>query len=302
LKLALETPILFLIFNRPDTTYKVFESIAQQQPSKLYIAADGPRSSKVGEDLLCQNTRKIVSKIDWPCEVKTLFRDQNLGCRQAISGAIDWFFDHEEEGIILEDDCLPHPDFYRFCVSMLERYRQEERVMHITGDNFQGGLKHGNASYYFSGYAHIWGWATWKRAWRLYNVNMTYEEASEIIDKHFKNYFEKKYWKIVAQKVKSGEFNTWDYQWAFTLWKYNGLAIIPNNNLVSNIGFGESSTHLVDENHIFSNLKFSPLGELTFNDEIKINEKADQITNKRMFIPPLGKIIWNKIKKLLKIR
>ncbi len=294
--MALHTPILFLIFNRPDTTFKVFESIAQQQPSKLYIAADGPRSDKHGEDLLCQNTRDIVTQINWPCEVKTLFREQNLGCRHAISEAIDWFFEQEEEGIILEDDCLPHPDFFRFCVSMLDRYRHEEKVMHISGDNFQGGIIHGNSSYYFSGYAHIWGWATWRRAWKKYNVNMSYEEAVEIIDHHFNGFVERKYWKLVAKKVKTGEFNTWDYQWAFTLWKFKGLAIIPNVNLISNIGFGESSTHLGDANHIFANMPSSSIGEIIENEALIINQKADKITSKRMFIPPFQKIIWHKIK------
>ena len=294
--LALNTPILFLIFNRPDTTRLVFEEIAKQQPSKLYIAADGPRTERVGEIELCHATRKIVDNITWPCEVKRLFREQNLGCKIAISGAINWFFDHEEEGIILEDDCLPNPDFFSYCEAMLDRYRTNDKVMHISGDNFQDGIKHGANSYYFSSYAHIWGWATWKRAWNKYSIGLTLEESTSIIERKFKRYLERKYWKMVAAKLQSGEFNTWDYQWAFTLWKYEGLAIIPNVNLISNIGFGESSTHLKDKNHKFSKMGTAPLGKLVFNDKLEINKKADIITTKKMFIPPLYKIVWMKLK------
>lgn len=293
--LALKTPILFLIFNRPDTTQRVFEQIAKQQPLKLYIAADGPRESRTGELDLCEATRKIVETITWPCEVKRLFREENLGCKKAVSSAISWFFENEEEGIILEDDCLPHPDFFGFCEAMLNRYRNTEKVMHISGNNFQEGVKHGDSSYYFSSYAHIWGWATWKRAWNKYSIGLTQEESTAIIEVKFKHYLERKYWKMVAAKLHSGEFNTWDYQWTFTLWKHDGLAIIPNVNLVSNIGFGAASTHLPDKDHIFSNMSFSQMGELTFNDALNINEKADKITTKKMFIPPLYKIIWMKL-------
>ncbi len=300
--LALKTPILFLIFNRPDTTQKVFEQIAKQKPERLYIAADGPRDLKKGELQLCEATRKIVESITWPCEVKRLYRENNLGCKIAISGAINWFFEQEEDGIILEDDCLPHQDFFSFCEVMLARYRHTEKIMHISGNNFQDGVRYGEGSYYFSSYAHIWGWATWKRAWNKYSIGLTLEESTAIIEVKFKHYLERKYWKMVAAKIQSGEFNTWDYQWAFTLWKHEGLAIIPNVNLISNIGFGASSTHLADKDHIFSNMSFSQMGELTFNDELIINEKADKITTKKMFIPPLYKIIWMKLKGKLGIR
>ncbi len=294
--LALKTPILFLIFNRPDTTQRVFEQIALQKPLKLYIAADGARESKTGEFDLCETTRKIVETITWPCEVKKLFREENLGCKIAISSAINWFFEQEEEGIILEDDCLPHPDFFNFCEAMLDRYRTNDKVMHISGNNFQEGLRHGESSYYFSSYAHIWGWATWKSAWKKYSLLLNPEEANALIDKRFKHFLERKYWRMVVAKLQSGEFNTWDYQWTMALWKYEGLAIIPNINLISNIGFGEASTHLQDKNHRFSNMEAQPLGKLIFNDNFIVNEKADHIMTKKMFVPPLYKIVWLKLK------
>ena len=138
----LKSPVLFLVFNRPDTTRRVLEAIRQAQPSQLFIAADGPREGKSGEAEKCADVRRIVNEgIDWDCEVKTLFRDKNLGCKVAVSRAIDWFFEHVEEGIILEDDCLPHPTFFRFCEELLNKYRDDERIGQISGDNFQFGKK-----------------------------------------------------------------------------------------------------------------------------------------------------------------
>ena len=156
----LETPVLFLVFNRPDTTAQVFEAIRQAKPPRLYVASDGAREDKEGELEKVKQVREIVSQVDWNCEVKTLFRDKNLGCKIAVSSAIDWFFEQEEMGIILEDDCLPHPTFFRFCQELLERYRDDERIGMISGNNFQFGRKCTDYSYYFSMYSHIWGWAS----------------------------------------------------------------------------------------------------------------------------------------------
>jgi hypothetical protein len=167
-----KSPILFLIFNRPDTTKAVFESIKSIKPLKLYIAADGARGNKLGEDLLVEETRAIIQSVDWECEVKTLFRKENLGCKVAVSSAIDWFFENEEQGIILEDDCLPDASFYGFCENLLDYYKNDERVFHISGNNFQDGIIRGDGSYYFSKYNHSWGWATWRRVWKTYDVNM----------------------------------------------------------------------------------------------------------------------------------
>ena len=183
-----QTPILFLIFNRPDTTKLVFESIKRIKPAKLYIAADGARKHKVGEDLLCKETRSIIDLIDWECEIKTLLRTENLGCKIAVSSAIDWFFENEEQGIILEDDCLPNESFFNFCEQLLNQFKENKEIMHISGNNFQDGITRGDGSFYFSKYNHIWGWATWKRAWKLYNVKLEIEDKKEIeifIEKNF---------------------------------------------------------------------------------------------------------------------
>ena len=160
---VLDTPVLFLVFNRSDTATQVFEKIRQVRPSRLYVAGDGPREGYNEEEKVAK-AREIATRVDWPCEVKTLFRDKNLGCAHGCSNAISWFFQHEEKGIILEDDCVPHLDFFTFCENLLDRYAEDERVTVVSGNNFQKGKWRGDASYYFSKFPHIWGWATWRRA------------------------------------------------------------------------------------------------------------------------------------------
>ena len=161
-----KSAVLFVVFNRPDTTKRVFEAIRLAKPKRLYITTDGPRPNMPDDVQLCKQTREIVSVVDWDCEVKTLFREENAGCKNGVSAAINWFFDHEEEGIILEDDCLPANSFFKFCDTLLEKYRYDTRVRHITGCNLQFGKKWGDASYYFSNLTNGWGWASWRRAWR----------------------------------------------------------------------------------------------------------------------------------------
>jgi hypothetical protein len=171
--LPLQTPVLFVIFNRLDTTNIVFKAIRKAQPKKLYIAADGPRPGNVSDEEKCTSIRKLVINVDWDCELKTLFREENLGCGLGPASAYDWFFEHEEEGIILEDDCLPDPSFFIYCQELLEKYRHDTKIMHITGSNFQKGWQNDeDYSYYFSSYPHEWGWATWRRAWKLYDFKV----------------------------------------------------------------------------------------------------------------------------------
>ncbi|MFA5158289.1 MAG: hypothetical protein WC451_03855 [Patescibacteria group bacterium] len=253
-----KTAILFLIFNRPETTKRVFDAIKKYQPKKLYLAADGPRSDKIGEKELCQKTRAIVNEIDWDCEVSTLFREKNLGLKVAVSSAIDWFFKNENEGIILEDDCLPNPTFFRYCSELLEKYRNVDQVKMISGDNFQFGWKNSDDSYYFSKYCNIWGWATWKRAWKEYDLEMkSYPEfvKSNKIDQVFKDKSVRRYWRAVLDRVFSAEINTWDYQWVFCVWSHNGLAINPSINLVANLGCNSGTNTAGQENSEVADMK-----------------------------------------------
>ncbi|CAK8724883.1 Hemolytic protein HlpA-like protein [Candidatus Electrothrix laxa] len=239
--------ILFLVFNRPGTTKKVFEAIRQAQPSKLYVAADGARSDIVGEEKKVQEVRCIATNVDWDCEVKTLFRDQNLGCKMAVSSAITWFFEHEEEGIILEDDCLPDQTFFPYCEELLERYRNDTRIMAISGDNFQQGKKRTEYSYYFSRYNHVWGWASWRRAWKFYDKELlSWPEIKSyglLNDIAGGNEALANYWGNIFDTCYTGQIDTWDYQWMFSCWIQSGLTILPNVNLISNIGFDVHATH-----------------------------------------------------------
>lgn len=301
-----QTPILFLIFNRPDTTKLVFESIRSIKPAKLYIAADGARKHKVGEDLLCQESRSIIDLIDWECEIKTLFRPENLGCKIAVSSAIDWFFENEEQGIILEDDCLPNESFYNYCETLLNYYVSDERIMHISGNNFQDGMMRGNGSYYFSNYNHIWGWATWKRAWKAYNVDLSFlteTEAETLIEKQFDTKKERLFWNNIFKKVINKTIGTWDYQWTYAVWKNNGLSILPNKNMIANIGFNNNGTHTSGVDILgLSNMKTFSISNIKHPTEIEINKKADKYGLDHYFNPNKFFYLYKKIIHTIKIK
>lgn len=275
-----KSPILFIIFNRPDTTSQVFEAIRRYKPEKLYVAADGPRLEKVGELEKCNLVRSIIDKVDWDCDVKTLFRDKNLGCKHAVSSAISWFFENEEEGIILEDDCLPSASFFNFCENMLAKYRDDKNVMIVSGSNFQDGIKRSDASYYFSKCCHIWGWASWRRVWNQYDIEMkTFPQfvKSNQIQQIFNHPSVQWYWLKMLYRAYNGEINTWDYQFNYAVWSNNGINIIPNSNLVSNIGFGEDSTHT---NFAASGCvkQLEEIDEILHPDSIKVCDVADKYT------------------------
>lgn len=284
----LNTAVLFLIFNRLETTKLVFKQIKEAKPPKLYIACDGARQSRPDEEKKVQEIRDyVVEHIDWDCEVKTLFRNQNLGCKIAVSQAIDWFFKNETQGIILEDDCLPNQSFFWFCEEMLNYYNNDWRVWHISGDNFQNGKKRGNGGYYFSNYTHIWGWATWANRWKSYDVDMSsYKEfvKNKKIESIFENPREQKYWLKVFEAVKSGKIDTWDYQWSYCAFVNNGLSILPNENLIENIGFGIDATHTYDENSKLAKLETSDIDFPIEHPKFMLRDKAaDDLTAKDQF-------------------
>ncbi|MBF9059792.1 hypothetical protein HKCCSP123_11425 [Rhodobacterales bacterium HKCCSP123] len=255
-------PVLFLIFSRPDTTARVFEAIRKARPARLYVAADGPRAGRPKEAERCEEARRVVSQVDWPCEVKTLFRERNLGCRRAVSGAISWFFEHEQEGIILEDDCLPDPSFFTFCTALLERYRDNPRVMCITGNNFQADMQAWPFSYYYSIFNHCWGWASWRRAWDLYDSelkNFDLDRSLRELDQLSRVQGFGAHWKQILDRVKNGKIDSWAYIWTWSCFREGGLTCTPRTNLVSNIGFGPEATHTVGEGSPLANLPVAPL-------------------------------------------
>ena len=246
----MNTPVLFLIFNRPDTTVQVFERIRQIKPSKLYVAADAPRENRPDETKRCAETRAIIDTIDWPCELKTLYREKNLGCKTAVSEAITWFFEQEEYGIILEDDCLPDLSFFRFCEELLIRYKDDERIGYISGNSYFPNIIKDDLSYDFSSFAHIWGWASWRRVWKNYDVNFSYwNEVQKDKTKRkslFINLREEIYFSSFISDTLQGNkgINTWDVQLLYMVRLQNQLSIYPSVNMVVNIGLSSTyATH-----------------------------------------------------------
>ena len=224
----------------------MFEIIRSIRPTRLFIVADGPRD--LIEENLCNETRKIVETIDWPCQVLRNYSDNNLGCRQRISSGINWVFDNVEEAIILEDDCFPHPSFFPYCESLLDRYRDTENVFHISGSSFlKVSNQCGNTSdYYYSAIPQIWGWATWRRAWKRYDKTLSSwpeVKKTSLLKKAFGIGPVIDYWEYVFDRMYTNKYDTWDIAWTFTLLKENGLAITPTVNLISNIGYGNLATH-----------------------------------------------------------
>ncbi len=300
----LNTAVLFLVFNRPDTTKQVFEAIRKAKPPRLYVAADGAREEKLGEDEKVEQSRQIATNVDWPCEVMTLFREENLGCKHAVSSAIDWFFENEEMGVILEDDCLPHPTFFRFCEELLEYYRDDERIGMISGDNFQFGQKRTEASYYFSRYNYIWGWASWRRAWKHYDREATawpMLRDGGWLEGLISNPSERKFWTTVFQDVYEGRIDTWDYQWTLASWTQGMVAIQPNVNLISNIGFGCDATH-THCGSIYADMKVEPIDFPLRHPEIVLPHfEADVYTSKGMFTASLSHRVMQKIRSLIRL-
>jgi hypothetical protein len=297
-------PVLFLIFNRPDLTQLVFESIRNAAPKQLFIAADGPRPDISQDKEQCERTRQIVDVIDWDCETHTLFRETNLGCKRAVYSAINWFFNHVESGVILEDDCLVHHTFFRFCAELLKRYYNDERIMAISGDNFQQGMQRTQYSYYFSRYNHIWGWATWRRAWQHYDVEMKHwpvlRESLWLMD-IISDETAATYWRKAFDKAHADKIDTWDFAWTYTCWMQNGLTVLPEVNLVSNIGFGNEATHTKSRKSRVANLSTTtiefPLRHPPY--VIRLHE-ADLFTFAALFHKNLKHGLWERTVKKLK--
>jgi hypothetical protein len=286
----LRTPVAFLIFNRPDTTATVFAAIAEVRPATLLVVADGPRSSRPGEEELCAAARAVIDLVDWPCQVLTNFSEHNLGCRRRVSSGIDWVFSLVEEAIFLEDDCLPDPTFFSFCEQMLDRYRADPRVMHIGGTNFQGAARVSEESYYFSRHVHVWGWASWRRAWRHYDVDMaawTWARATGRISDILSTPKERRAFTSLFDRVARHEIDTWDTQWTVACRAQNALSVVPSQNLVSNIGFRGDATHTSDAGHPVATMRaFSLALPLTHPRYTLADSAADERTTS-VFRPSL---------------
>lgn len=274
---SLKTPVLFLIFNRPHATERVFNAIRKARPTQLFIAADGPRSDHLDDAEAIRKTRGIVAKIDWPCEVQTLYRTENLGSKKAVEEAITWFFSSVEEGIILEDDCLPDASFFRYCEELLERYRDDENIMMVGGFNLSP-VRYSSDSYFFSRYAGIWGWATWRRAWKHYDGLLRDWDESAVRARIRATIGQEDAWRIkqwIFDRVHAGTKRSWGYAWEYAMLANGGLSAVPLVNLVENIGYGADATRTTNASASLSRPRLSLSLPLRHPETIVPNDQYD---------------------------
>lgn len=304
-----DLPVSFHIFNRPEITKKTFDVIRVIKPKYLFVTADGPRENIPEEAEQCKFTRKIIENgVDWDCKLYTNYSQHNRGSYKCTSEGISWVFNHVEEAIILEDDCLPSLSFFRFCRELLDYYRNDSRIAMISGNNFMSNMKKYKYSYYFTRYPHIWGWATWKRTWD--DVNLEMEGWEEFLNSGglktvFSNNSEIYYWRNIFQNMYDNVLSQhWDYKFTLSIFMNNAFTILPRTNLVSNIGAGANATNCKVEG-LFHNL---PVNEIQFPllhpKKIYRLHWADYETERTIFSrhrPPLLVSFKKKIKTLLKI-
>ena len=285
--MTFDTPVLLLAWRRPHTTQQVINAIRAVKPTHMFVACDGPNPDRPGEAAKVMATRQVIEReIDWLCTIERRYSEVNQGCKLGVSRAITWFFDQVEAGIILEDDCVPHPDFFPFCSTLLDLYRDDQRVWTITGNNFQNGQRRGHASYYFSKYNHCWGWATWRRAWHHYQGDLPFWpqwQDSDQWNRVLPNSQERRYWQRVFNRVYRGKVDSWAYPWTASVWYQGGLTATPNSNLVSNVGFGEDGAHTKKGGSELETMAVSSLGELTHPKIVAQNEDADNYVFQHVF-------------------
>ena len=279
--LGFDTPVLLIAWRRPDTTRQVINSLRHLAPSQVYVASDGPPARQDVAAKVRETRSLIEQEIDWPCRLELNFASINQGCGHGPISAINWFFEQVEEGIVLEDDCLPRHDFLPFCADLLQRYRHDRRVWTITGTNYQNGQWRGDGSYYFSQYHHSWGWATWRDRWQHNDpdlIRWPTLKDSGLLASIFNDPVELAYWSGIWSGLHvQGAADVWDYQWAFTCFSNHGLTVTPNTTLVANIGFGEDSTHTSSEGplNVMGTAEVMPLRHPTF---VLRDQEADLYT------------------------
>lgn len=279
------TPVVLLIFRRPDTTQKVFDVIRQIKPQQLLVIADGPENGNDLEAQKCATTRAIIDTVDWDCQVLTNYSDFNLGCKQRVASGLSWVFSLVEEAIILEDDCIPDISFFQFCQDLLIRYRHHHQIFQITGENTHG-YQGKNSSYYFSQYSFYWGWATWRRAWQLFDPNLSSWlklRDSNWLRNLLGSQSRAEYWAEIFDLTYNG-FNSWGWAWTFTCFVNQGLSIISNQNLISNVGFGADAAHTTWDIDEIANLPTQSISfPLKHPNSITINNEAETVIDKIRF-------------------
>ena len=300
---SFNTPVTLIVFNRPENTAQVFEAIRKIKPKQLFVIADGPRSDRLGEEELCAKTRAIIDTVDWDCKVYKNYSDINLGCRKRIGmTGLPWVFETVDETIVLEDDCLPHHSFFRFCQILLEKYRYDEKVLAICGTNHLKKWKARQQSYHFSDHFSAWGWATWKRVWDRYDINMqSWEkpEMKEYVKGSIQNIKRFSMYEKFLDETYNKKNSSWAYQMLYLGLSTSGLTIVPAQNLISNIGFGENATNTDSEGDIRANL---PIYETNFPLKdplsISVDKSFENWRHFRFFSRSITARIYRKIELL----
>lgn len=282
----LRTPVALIVFNRPETTTRVFEAVRSQKPETLLVVADGPRPNRPQDQARCAATRAILDRIDWDCTLLTNFADRNMGLKQRVESGLTWVFHHVEEAIILEDDTVPHATFFPYCASLLDRYRNDERIMAVNGGSFISDRRRTPYSYHFSRYSLIWGWATWRRAWRRHDPAMRQWPALRERG-WLGNFLETpaavRFWSYSLQK-NFESMAAWGFAWTLSCWIHRGLCASPAVNLVTNIGFRPDATHTVDGQDEFANLPVAAMPfPLCHPPRVKRDAQADALTEQAVF-------------------
>lgn len=294
--MSLEVPVVLIIFRRPEPTRKVFAAIREAQPTCLYVLADGPRSGHANEVEKCVETRAIVEEVDWPCEVTRMYSDENLGLKKRISTGLNSVFESEERAIILEDDCVPIPSFFRFCAEMLDAYADVGHVMTVSGNNYQP-TRRTRYSYYLSRYMHCWGWATWRSAWSHFDGDMhSWPRVQEDrwLEQIFGSSSAVQYWTSIFDRTHAGQINSWAYAWQYNIWMNAGLNILPESNLVRNVGFGEEATNTRGESGY--SIPAEPLDEpFRHPPSLVRHREADWFTQHRHYQTPITEKIVRRI-------
>jgi FkbM family methyltransferase len=286
---AVKSPVALFLFRRPDTTARVLDAIRAARPPLLLVVADGPRAERAGEGAACAATRALIDGVDWPCEVRREFAAENMGCRRRVASGLAWVFDQVPEAVILEDDCVADQTFFPFCDELLERYRDDPRVMQVSGSNNQKGRRRGPHSYFFSRYNNVWGWASWRRAFEHYDVDMhRWPElrASGWLDGVLEDPRMVRYWTQQFQATYDGRIDTWDYQWIYTAWLHSMVSLVPNRNLVRNVGFGPGASH-TPAHDPFANEKLEAIEfPLDHPATVVRDHQADRFTERFEFTAP----------------
>ncbi len=274
-----EIPIILIVFRRPRETADLMKALGRLRPTKLYVVADAP--AKECDVAACREALEVATSPNWPCQVKVNRAEYNKGCRRRVSSGLDWVFSQEEWAIILEDDLLPSESFFAYASELLRKFRSDTRVMHISGNNHQDGIRRSDSSYTFSKHTHCWGWATWKRAWQHYDHDMKSWPAfrdSGYMERVCIDPLEREYFTGILNRVAAGSIDSWAYIWTFSCWKENGLGINPECNLVANQGFGETATHTKNPALAASQTLHELTMPLIHPEIIAINETSDRYT------------------------